>query len=288
MTNGASFEIVGEDAPATPLVLSVPHAGRDYPAALLARLRVPPSALIALEDRFVDVLAGSARQRETMIVARRPRAWIDLNRGEDERDPRVDEGAAPSAMSARSAKVRSGLGLVPRRATGNADIWRSRFTAAEIEARIEADHRPYHLALARLLEATRRRFGVALLVDVHSMPPLRPASPGAAVARVVLGDRFGRTAAARLVARAEAEAAAGGVRVAINAPYAGGHVLSRHADPAGDVHAIQVEIDRSLYLAAGLQDIGRGFDATAALLRRVLSGLADEILSLAAPSIAAE
>lgn len=262
-----AFDRLGPAAPASPVVISVPHAGRDYPLALRAALRVPVAGIVGLEDRHVDHVALAARRAEIMLVQRLPRAWIDLNRGEDERDPRVDEGASAAAQS---AKLRSGLGLVPRRASGAGDIWRRRFPDADIRARIERDHRPYHAMLRDTLAATRAAFGVAVLVDLHSMPPIEGG------AQIVLGDRFGRSCAARFVARLEAECGAAGVRVAVNAPYAGGHILDAQADPAGGIHAVQIEIDRSLYLDSRLTEPGPGLARTVALVRRLLAVLEDE------------
>jgi N-formylglutamate amidohydrolase len=277
-----SFTRVGALPPASPVVISVPHGGRDYPAVLRQALRVPLAAVLPLEDRYIDTVARAARTTETMIVQERARAWIDLNRSEDERDPRVDEGALPRPLLHQSAKLRSGLGLVPRRASGGGDLWGRRFADVDVTRRIAEDHRPYHAALSQALAAARATFGVAVLLDVHSMPPL--GTPGS-VARIVLGDRFGHTAAARFVARLEAEGQAAGHATALNAPYAGGHILERHADPAGGIHAIQLEFDRSLYLDRRLDAPGAGFAGVAALLRRMLAALADE--ALAAPMAAA-
>jgi N-formylglutamate amidohydrolase len=269
------FDRHGPESPASPVVLSVPHAGRAYPLPLRAALKGPVASLLPLEDRHADTLALAARGIETLFVATRPRAWIDLNRAEHERDPRIDEGAEPVAEAAQSIKLRSGLGLVPRRA-GGAELWRRRFAAEEVQARIEQDHRPYHGALAQALAAARARFGVAVLIDVHSMPPLAPGG-----ARLVIGDRFGRSSAARFVARIEAVAHAARVRTALNTPYAGGHVLERHAEPANNVHAIQLEFDRSLYLDRRRDAPGPGLEATAALLRAIIDAVADEALPLA-------
>jgi N-formylglutamate amidohydrolase len=263
--------------PVSPVVMSVPHAGREYPPALRQALRVPMAAVLPLEDRHIDAVATAARTNQTMIVQDRARAWIDLNRGEDERDPKVDEGAPFRAAIHQSAKLRSGLGLVPRRASGAGDLWGRRFADADMVRRIAEDHRPYHAALSHALAAARARFGVAVLLDVHSMPPL--GLPGDA-ARIVLGDRFGHTADARFVSRLEAEGHAAGHATTLNAPYAGGHILERHADPQGDIHAIQLEFDRSLYLDARLDAPGAGFAATVALLRRMLAALTDEALGL--------
>lgn len=271
----ASFTILGDPAsPESPVVLSVPHAGRDYPAAMAPLLRTPLPSLRALEDRYVDVVALDARGGRTMLAQRLPRAWIDLNRSEDERDPSVDEGADPTRGRERSAKLRSGLGLVPRRASASGEIWRRRLTDAEVTARIEGAHRPYHGALAAALMAARARFGVAVLLDLHSMPPL-----GSGGARIVVGDLFGRAAGARFTARAEGAALAHGLSVALNAPYAGGHILDRHGAPGRGVHAIQLELDRALYLDRRLDRPGEGLPAAAALVEAVVTALEEEALT---------
>jgi N-formylglutamate amidohydrolase len=282
-TGEASFELFGGGVPASPVVLSVPHAGREYPLALRAALRVPVSTLRTLEDRHVDQLVLAARGSETLLVQRMPRAWIDLNRAEHERDPRLDDGANPAALPQLSAKVRSGLGLVPRRTLG-IDIWRRRLDADEVMARIMADYRPYHAALAAALVAARAQFGTAILLDLHSMPSLGPRGGDAAI---VLGDRFGRSASARYVHRLEAEVAAAGLPHAVNTPYAGGHILDRHAHPAQGIHAIQIEIDRARYLDRRGNERGPGFDAMAAMLRNMIAAVADEALAQQAP-LAAE
>ena len=252
-------------------MLSVPHAGRDYPTALLDALNVPVAALMVLEDRLIDEIAAKARRHETMIVADRPRAWIDLNRAEWERDSQVEEEASAKVRPRSSAKLRAGLGLVPRRASGVQPIWNRRFSGTEIEARIATDHRPYHTALAALLDATRKRFGVAILLDIHSMPGLGGAEPPA----IVFGDRFGRSAASRLTSAAESAAAGASMRFATNAPYAGGHILETHGRPEHAVHAIQIEIDRNLYLDGAQEWLGEGADRTAAMLHRVITALSD-------------
>lgn len=270
-----SFTRLGPAEPEHPVVLSVPHAGRDYPLALRAATRLPPASLLVLEDRLVDHVAMAARRSETALVATRARAWIDLNRGEDERDPLLEEGDGAVTGQGDSHRLRSGLGLVPRRAGAAGDVWRRRLSGQEVQRRIEEDHRPYHAELARLLAAARARFGVAVLIDIHSMPPL--GAVGVAP-QLVLGDRFGRTADARLAARLEAEGAAAGVIVATNSPYAGGHVIARHADPGAGIHALQVEFDRRLYLDARLERGGAGMAATGRLLRRLIDAAADVVL----------
>lgn len=274
MTHSASFDRYGPVPPESPVVLSAPHGGRDYPPSLVEALRVPADALRALEDRHVDSLALQARRDETLFVATRARAWIDLNRAEHDRDPQIDAGAQLLGRPL-STKVRSGLGLVPRRVGTLGQLWRGRFAAEDIAARIHADHRPYHLALAEALAAARARFGVAVLLDVHSMPPLGPAGTAP---RLVIGDRFGRSAAARFGARVEAVGQRHGIATAANTPYAGGHILERHGDPRRGVHALQLEFDRAFYLDSDLDEPGPGAPAAIALLRAIIDAVADEAL----------
>jgi N-formylglutamate amidohydrolase len=272
-----SFDLYGDAEPASPVILSVPHAGRDYPLALRAALRVPLAALTSLEDRYIDSVALAARGCETMLVQRLPRAWIDLNRGEQERDPGIDGGASKQAMPMMSAKTRGGLGLVPRRVSGVGEIWQRRFEAEDVAARIAQDHRPYHAALADALTRARARFGTAVLLDLHSMPSMEP---GEGAAGIVLGDRFGRSAASRFVHRLQGEAIAAGIACALNAPYAGGHILDAQARPRDGVHAVQIEIDRALYLDPALDRPGDGLAAMAALLRRMIDAVADEAMAV--------
>lgn len=267
----ASFRIIGSIVPDSPVVLSVPHAGRDYPAAMGAALRTPTAQLSALEDRHVDAVALGARLDETLLLQDAPRAWIDLNRAEHERDPLLDDGARRSPLS---AKVRAGLGIVPRRTAATGDVWRRRLGADEVEARIAADHRPYHDALGAALARARDRFGVAVLLDIHSMPSL----PGGRT-RVVVGDRFGRAASARFVQRVESEIAGAGLAHALNSPYAGGYILERHARPSEQVHGVQLEIDRALYLDARLDQPGPGLARTVTLVRAIIDALRDEALT---------
>lgn len=259
------------------MVLSVPHAGRDYPLPLRAALRVPLTAIRGLEDRHADAIALGAREIETLFVAERPRAWIDLNRSEQERDPRLDDGAHAGGPPL-SAKLRSGLGLVPRRVGSSGDIWSRRLSAEEVMMRIREDHRPYHAGLGAALASARARFGVAVLLDIHSMPPL---GDPAAAPRLVLGDRFGKSAAARFTSRIEEVARTHNIACVANAPYSGGHILERHGDPRRGVHAVQLEFDRSLYLDTALDQLGPGLPAAVAILRAIIDAVADEALPAA-------
>ena len=275
------FSRFGPEQPAFPLIIAVPHAGRDYPAELLAAASLPRARLEALEDRLADCLITEAvAQGTTAFVARRARAWIDLNRDERELDQQMIEPSARPAATIESAKVRGGLGLIPRRIAGSGDIMRRRLSAAEAESRIALDHRPWHAALGQALASARARFGIAMLLDFHSMPPIARHGHDAAP-RIVIGDRYGRSAASRFADRAGAVAESAGLRCSRNSPYAGGHALDRHGRPTSDIHAIQIEIDRSLYLAPDLRSPGAGMAGMTEFVARLAAALIDEALPAA-------
>jgi N-formylglutamate amidohydrolase len=275
----------GPDIPASPVVLSVPHAGRAYSAGLLAASRLPRATLELLEDRLVDKLVWRAVAAGAVaIIARQPRAEIDINRDEREIDPTMVTPAPPAAELIPSPRTRGGLGLVPARIGGAGPIWRQRLAAGELARRIEEIHRPYHAALAAALGAAQARFGAAILLDCHSMPPRAPkAEP---TAEIVFGDRHGTSISPDYVEVAIAAAREAGFATAWNAPYAGCYVTSRHGRPASAFHALQIEIDRSLYLDAALREPGPGFERTARMLAAVAAALARQEAVRRHPSVA--
>ena len=246
------FERLGPAAAETPLVCAVPHAGRIYPPALFSAAAVPHAILEQLEDRYADLLIAKAVQHGAVaIVARVARAWIDLNRGEEDLDPALRE--PPHSGPPQTARARSGLGLLPRR-VGRRDLWRAPPTAENAAARIASIHRPYHAAVAQALDEAFRRFGYAVLIDCHSMPTLSGLRP----ARIVIGDAHGRSAGKGVAAEVAREARAQGYMTAINAPYAGAYSLARHGRPADNVHALQIEVDRALYLECDMRAPSEG------------------------------
>jgi len=279
------FRRIGPEAPASPVVLSVPHSGQCYPESLLQASRLPRHILETLEDPLVDRLVWrAAASGAATLIALAPRAEIDLNRDEREIDPAMIVPPPSSSGLVQSARTRGGLGLIPSRIAGAGPVWRQRLPAAELARRITALHRPYHLALTALLREAHRRFGVAILLDCHSMPAR---AEGAGIAQVVLGDRHGTTIAPDLIDAAADAVQAAGFTVSRNIPYAGGYITARHGRPASGVHAVQIEIDRALYLAPDMRSAGPGFDRVANLLASVAAALADQ--ALGAPfEIAAE
>jgi len=281
MARQPAFTLALRDPAPVPIMIAVPHAGRAYPAALTEGMRNQAAASLRLEDRFADLVA-EAVARETgagLLVAHAPRALIDLNRSPDDVDwDMVVSGAPePRVRLAAGRRARSGLGLVPRRLPGLGELWKRPMTREELAQRIEQVHVPYHAALAGGLESLRDRWGAALLIDLHSMPPLGPKRGADAAPDFVIGDRFGASCDAALSAAAFDHFGQAGRRAAHNRPYAGGYVLDRHAAPARGVHALQVEICRSAYLDPQLREPGPGLAAVTRVLTGLVRRLAEEL-----------
>ncbi|MDL2353036.1 MAG: N-formylglutamate amidohydrolase [Pseudomonadota bacterium] len=254
-----------------PVILSVPHSGRDYSPELIASAHGGRPALASLEDPLVDRLAWRALGRGLgAVVARAPRAAIDCNRGEDEIDPAVIGDAPRGRLSARA---RGGLGIVPARTARHGYLWKHPLTVAALEQRIDQAHRPFHRGLEELLALTVDRFGCALLLDCHSMP-----SPAPGIPPVIIGDAFGRSAGRWLSDAALAAARANGFGARLNDPFAGGHVIERHGRPRAGVHALQLEIDRACYLDAERAAPGPGFDDVARLIDALVLMLGELLL----------
>lgn len=276
MSENPPFERLGPPEPDFPVLISVPHAGRDYPPGLAQLSRLPVQQLKPLEDRYADFLVHRAvEEGHAAIVARTPRAWIDLNRAEREFDPALVLSSAKATPLA-SAKVRGGLGIIPRRVIAGGDIWRGSISADAFEGRLAAVHRPWHGAITGMLEAMLARFGVAVLIDLHSMPPLPAKAGEARPPQLVVGDLFGRSARGQFPQAALALAERHGFRAALNVPYAGGHVLERHGRPARNIHALQIEVDRTLYLDMLLDRPAAGLAEAQAFVARLAHLIASE------------
>jgi len=251
--------IIHEPRGDLPVLLSVPHSGRDYPDWLIAMSAGGRSTLTMLEDPLVDRLIWRALQRGCgAVIARAPRAAVDCNRAEDEVDPSVVDGARRSRVSARA---RGGLGIVPARTQQHGYLWRRAISPKQLDDRLSQAHRPYHEAIEAQLAALVARFGCALLLDCHSMPP-----PPEGVPPIVFGDCRGQTCDPWISADAMTITRRCGFEAGLNDPFAGGHVIQRHANPSGGVHALQIEIDRTCYLEGKLQKPGKGFDDVATFL----------------------
>lgn len=281
-----AFTLLTPERGGIPVLLSVPHAGRSYPSTLLAAMRDPARTALLLEDRYADRLGEAIAQETgaTLLIAEAPRAMLDLNRAPDDVDwSMVANGSGPAvANSLANRRARSGLGLVPRKLARVGEIWKRRLDAADLRQRVEAIHSPYHAAIARILADMHDRWGAALLIDLHSMPPVTGYGIEREGPHLVLGDRFGAACGGDLSAFALAELGQAR-RVAHNLPYAGGYILDRHGAPRRNVHALQVEVCRSTYLDAGMRDIGIRFAAIARELAGFTRAIAGEVTWLGRP-----
>lgn len=278
----SAFFLQGIEKPEIPVLIAAPHGGRNYPESLQERMRDPAYSMLRLEDRLIDMLAMEIA-RETgapLIIAQAPRAMIDLNRADDDMDWSMvaDGDPGKTGHSRANRRARSGLGLIPRRLTGLGEIWRERHTKAEVAERIAAIHEPYHRAVSDALSAIRRRWGAALLLDLHSMPPLKKRHPDDQPAEFVIGDRFGTSSDGMLSAAALRYFARHERRAAHNRPYAGGYVLDRHGKPSLGIHAIQLEVCRSLYLDSRHEAASRRMPQIARMLCGLVRELATEVI----------
>ncbi|MBV9989797.1 MAG: N-formylglutamate amidohydrolase [Alphaproteobacteria bacterium] len=252
-----------------PFVFASPHSGRLYPAGFVAKSRLDPLALRRSEDAYADALFGDVVELGApLIAARFPRAFLDANRAQSELDVSMFDGALGVKTDPPNARVQAGLGVIPRIVRDGAEIYRARLDPRDAEQRLTRLHAPYHAALARLVDETRRRFGVAIVIDCHSMPS------AAAVPDIVLGDRYGAAAAPLVTGRAEAALAASGFGVARNTPYAGGYTTHLYGRREAHVHALQIEVNRALYLDEERIELTSAFPAVRARLAKALAHLA--------------
>lgn len=252
-----------EGAAVSPLIFASPHSGRVYPNDMMEAARLDAHAIRRSEDVLVDELIASATAHGAAVIsAAYARAYIDLNREPFELDQGMFADKLPAFARARTARVAAGLGAIARVVSEGQEIYRRKLTFAEAKGRIEAAHRPYHAALEGLVEAARAAHGFAILIDWHSMPSAAARSAGrdSRSCDMVLGDRFGAACAAVLPNRAERELERLGYRVARNAPYAGGYTTEHYGRPQRRVHALQIEINRALYLDETTLEPTDGFE----------------------------
>lgn len=245
----SSYTLIRPHRRLSSAVFSSPHSGRDYPESLRQASVLDAFALRSSEDAFVEELFGAAPLLGApLIAARVPRAFVDLNRAADELDPALIEGVRKVSHNPR---ISSGLGVVPRVVANGRAIYRGKMSLVEAEDRIGSYWYPYHVALKGLMQESRAAFGQAVLIDCHSMPHealdihLRP---GQSRPDVVLGDRFGAACGRDIVDLLEAAFVGAGLRVVRNAPFAGAYITQTYGRPSQDMHAVQVEIDRALYM----------------------------------------
>jgi N-formylglutamate amidohydrolase len=276
---GAAFEVRRAGpagAPPTPLVFASPHSGRLYPEDMMSAAALDAVSIRRSEDAFVDDLIAQAPDHgAAVITANFARAYIDLNREPFELDPGMFSDQLPEFARARTARVAAGLGAIARVVSEGQEIYRRKLTFAEAKRRIEGAHRPYHEALSGLMAEARAAHGFAILVDWHSMPAAAAKAAGRErPCDIVLGDRFGAACAGVLPTRVERELEAMGYRVTRNAPYAGGYTTEHYGQPSRRAHALQVEINRGLYLDEATLSPTSGFETLRAHIEQLTRTLA--------------
>lgn len=240
---GEPVQILRPKQQTVPFVFASPHSGRLYPESFVRESRLNPLMLRRSEDAFTDGLFGSvAGFGAPLVCARFPRAYVDANRAPGELDPHMFDAALPFAVDAPSPRVAAGLGVIPRLVREGAEIYRARLAVEEAAVRLAGLYYPYHEALARVVEETLVRFGCAVVIDCHSMPST-PSAPS-----IVFGDCHGRSISPCLMRHAEEAFGRAGFSTARNAPYAGGYTTHLYARRAVGVHALQIEVNRGLYL----------------------------------------
>lgn len=286
-----AIEVLAPEQLASPFVFASPHSGRRYPSELLRVSRLDRHGLRQSEDCYVDLLFDELPGfGAPFLRALFPRAFVDVNRSRHELDPRMFADALPRTVDARSNRVVAGLGVIPRIVADGKDIYGKKLNYFEARQRLTHCYDPYHAALGDLLNAARRKFGCAVLIDCHSMPSagVAPFREGDRRIDFVLGDRFGASCAPSLVSLVEASLARMGYHVSRNAPYAGGFVAAAYGRPVDGVHVLQVEINRGLYLDEARLARTAGFEPLRADMKALMGDLARIDSAALRPAQAAE
>ncbi|MDP3524175.1 MAG: N-formylglutamate amidohydrolase [Hoeflea sp.] len=272
----APFEIRRPAHQTEPFVFNSPHSGRVYPESFLKMSRLDRMSIRRSEDHYVDDLfAGVIQLGAPLLAAQFPRAWLDVNREPYELDPRMFDGALPPFANIGSMRVAGGLGTIPRLVAENMDIYRDRLSVEEGLSRIERVYRPYHATLRRIIAQTHVQFGKAILIDCHSMPANVRVAGGQPRPDIIIGDRYGASAAHDLSRAAVSFLSELGYRVVRNKPYAGGFITEHYGRPARGLHALQIEVNRGLYVNEATLERTTGFD----LLKADLTEFAGQMMA---------
>lgn len=272
------FTVTEPAGQTVPFVFNVPHAGAVYPEAFLASSRLDAMALRRSEDAFVDELFSSVVDLGAPLMAARfPRAYLDLNREPYELDSRMFDGRLPPFANTRSMRVAGGLGTIPRIVADGQEIYRFRLPVEEALLRIEWLYKPYHRMLRQLVRRTAQIFGESILIDCHSMPSTSVVREDGSRADIVLGDRYGTSCSGFLIDLVEAALRGRGYTVVRNKPYAGGFITEHYGEPALGRHALQVEINRALYMDERTMQKKPAFAGLAEDLSRAFAQIVDDL-----------
>jgi N-formylglutamate amidohydrolase len=273
------FEILAPAEHRAPIVFNSPHSGRCYPETFIQRSRLDPVTIRRSEDMMVDELFRPVLDcGAPLLRAVYPRAYLDVNREPFELDPKMFSGQLPPFANSQSLRVAGGLGTIPKVVCDAAAIYPAPWPVDYALRRIDAIYRPYHDALRRLLAETHVVFGSAILIDCHSMPSTLRNGEGSLRPDFVLGDRFGTSCMPALVERTTTSLRALGYTVCRNKPYAGGFITEHYGRPRRALHALQIEVNRALYMDEEKLELHSGF----AELQKNLATLAETMIDLAA------
>jgi N-formylglutamate amidohydrolase len=283
------FEVARPLALKMPFVFNSPHSGRVYPGAFLAASRLDSLTLRRSEDAYVEELFGFvAEMGAPLLYAHFPRAYLDVNREPYELDPALFRDGLPHYANTQSVRVVGGLGTIARIVSESDEIYREPLTVGAALERINRLYTPYHETLRTLLKEAEAEFGLAVLIDCHSMPSNPMADQGGGRPDFVLGDRYGASCNGELTRLATAQLKSMGYVVALNKPYAGGYITEHYGRPQQGRHALQVEINRALYMDETSFAKSAGFERLKRDLEQVAKALAACVVGLKTPRAAAE
>jgi N-formylglutamate amidohydrolase len=270
------FEVIAPGKQRLPLVLNSPHSGSVYPDDFLASSRLDQRSIRRSEDTWVDELfLRAAAIGCPLLRANFPRAWLDVNREPYELDPKMFEGSLPTYANVRSVRVAGGLGTIARIVSETEEIYTGPLAVEAALARIDTVYKPYHRTLRQLVLHTRAEFGLAVLIDCHSMPSTVRGMHTKLRPDIVLGDRYGTSCATELTDLAAQVLTRFGYSVSRNKPYAGGFITEHYGQPTRGLHALQIEINRQLYMDEKTLERGSRFDTLAADLARLVGALTE-------------
>src|ERR1700760_2719348 len=269
------FEIVEPGEWRAPIIFNSPHSGSVYPQDFLTASRIDIAALRRSEDSFMDELIDDLSGRGFPVVrVKFPRSYVDVNREPYELDPRMFTGRLPSFANTRSMRVAGGLGTIPRVVGDGQEIYRDRLSVDDALARIETLYKPYHRALRRLINKVHQMFGTVVLVDCHSMPSVGVSRDEPRRPDVVIGDRYGTSCTPLLPDRVEETLTGLGYSIGRNKPYAGGFITEHYGNPASGLHAVQLELNRAIYMDERRRERSSRFGQVSLAFARLADALA--------------
>ncbi|MBX5171572.1 N-formylglutamate amidohydrolase [Rhizobium sp. NZLR1b] len=272
------FEVHEPVSQTIPFVYNSPHSGRIYPPEFIAQSRLEGIAIRRSEDHYVDELFGSAvALGAPLLAANFPRAFLDVNREPYELDPRMFDGLLPPYANVNSLRVAGGLGTIPRIVAENMEIYARRLPVQEGLDRVEAVYKPYHAALRRLIARTHVQFGFGVLIDCHSMPGNVRVAGSTARPDFIIGDRYGTSASAELSRAAIAILEEMGFAAIRNKPYAGGFITEHYGRPSRGLHALQIEVNRAIYVDEATLEKRADFAAVAEAVTGFMQQMADYV-----------